>query len=269
MPSVTTRVGAAILGFALASGLTAQTQIAAPKSGYGGDLQVVNVPFNMFEPLGTGVDYASNCCQQGLAGERWIIEANGGVLLASIDAGLVPNGADLEEITFYVLDDTATASENFNGRLCRSWVDVDGGNLDGDCPLSVTTSGAPGQTAIGGDPDLQIRYQFDVDGDAEEEVVSHFLWASFPDNNLAGDIRLRSVRLVFRRQISPAPAVATFSDVPTNHPFFQFVEALSASGITAGCGAAIYCPDEPLTRGQMAVFLAKALGLHWPWTEGP
>jgi hypothetical protein len=63
--------------------------------------------------------------------------------------------------------------------------------------------------------------------------------------------------------VSPAPASATFNDVPTNHPFFQFVEALSASGITAGCQAAppLYCPDSPVTRGQMAVFLAKALGL--------
>jgi hypothetical protein len=52
--------------------------------------------------------------------------------------------------------------------------------------------------------------------------------------------------------------------VPTNHPFFQFVEALAASGITAGCGNGNFCPDAPLTRGQMAVFLSKALGLHWP-----
>jgi hypothetical protein len=63
--------------------------------------------------------------------------------------------------------------------------------------------------------------------------------------------------------VSPAPAVATFNDVPTTHPFFQFIEALAASGITAGCQTAppLYCPDSPLTRGQMAVFLAKALGL--------
>jgi hypothetical protein len=26
----------------------------------------------------------------------------------------------------------------------------------------------------------------------------------------------------------------------------------------------LYCPDAPLTRGKMAVFLAKALGLDWP-----
>jgi hypothetical protein len=69
----------------------------------------------------------------------------------------------------------------------------------------------------------------------------------------------------YRLSVSPAPAQATFNDVPTDHPFFQFVEALQASGITAGCNAnpPLYCPDAPLTRGQMAVFLAKALGLHW------
>jgi len=63
--------------------------------------------------------------------------------------------------------------------------------------------------------------------------------------------------------VSPAPATATFNDVPTTHPFFQFIEALHASGITGGCSAAppLYCPDNPVTRGQVAVFLAKALGL--------
>jgi hypothetical protein len=71
------------------------------------------------------------------------------------------------------------------------------------------------------------------------------------------------VTIRYRLQVSPPPEVATFGDVPTNHPFFQFVEALAASGITGGCGSGNYCPDAPLTRGQMAVFLSKALGLHW------
>jgi hypothetical protein len=78
--------------------------------------------------------------------------------------------------------------------------------------------------------------------------------------------QFRGVDLWWNRQVSPAPAVATFNDVPTNHPFFQFVEALSASGITAGCQTSppLFCPDAPLTRKQMAAFLAKALGLYWP-----
>jgi hypothetical protein len=54
-----------------------------------------------------------------------------------------------------------------------------------------------------------------------------------------------------------------YNDVPPEHPFYHFIGALASSGITAGCGGGNFCPDNPLTRGQMAVFLAKALGLHW------
>jgi hypothetical protein len=47
----------------------------------------------------------------------------------------------------------------------------------------------------------------------------------------------------------------------------QFVEALVASGITAGCGNGNFCPDAPSTRRQMAVFLTEALGLHRPASD--
>lgn len=77
-------------------------------------------------------------------------------------------------------------------------------------------------------------------------------------NLLAGAI------VSYRLQVSPAPGVATFGDVPTGHPQFQFIEALVSSGITVGCGGGNFCPNASLTRGQMAVFLSKALGLHWP-----
>jgi len=78
-----------------------------------------------------------------------------------------------------------------------------------------------------------------------------------------GTMRFNDVWLRYHLTVSPAPGVATFNDVPTNHPFFQYVEALASSGITAGCGSGNFCPDQPLTRGQMAVFLSKALGLNW------
>ncbi|HTR04126.1 MAG TPA: S-layer homology domain-containing protein [Thermoanaerobaculia bacterium] len=71
------------------------------------------------------------------------------------------------------------------------------------------------------------------------------------------------VEIWWRRTVS-APGSPTFNDVPANDPGFQFIEALAASGITGGCGGGNFCPDNPVTRRQMAVFLAKALGLHWP-----
>ena len=69
--------------------------------------------------------------------------------------------------------------------------------------------------------------------------------------------------VAWKYQVSPAPGVATFNDVPTSDPAFQYIEALVASGVTAGCGGGNYCPDAALTRRQMAVFLSKALGLYW------
>ena len=39
------------------------------------------------------------------------------------------------------------------------------------------------------------------------------------------------------------------------------IEALAAEGITGGCGAGNYCPSDPVTRGQMAVFLVRAFEL--------
>ena len=81
---------------------------------------------------------------------------------------------------------------------------------------------------------------------------------------LDGSLKFNDVSVYYNLVVSPAPASASFGDVPTSHPFFQYVEALAASGITAGCGQGNFCPEQPLTRGQMAVFLSKALGLHWP-----
>ncbi len=69
--------------------------------------------------------------------------------------------------------------------------------------------------------------------------------------------------IAYKRQIAPAPATADFTDVPTLHPFFNEVEQLKKSGITLGCGNGQFCPDSPVTRGQMAVFLSRALGLQW------
>jgi plastocyanin len=80
----------------------------------------------------------------------------------------------------------------------------------------------------------------------------------------AGAGSLRAVRVFHRKSVSPAPATARFGDMPTTDPRFRFVEALAAAGITGGCGPGAYCPEAAVTRGQMAVFLAVALGLYWP-----
>jgi hypothetical protein len=89
----------------------------------------------------------------------------------------------------------------------------------------------------------------------------YILWASFGTSD--GTVSLGGAILSYQLDVSPAPGTPTFGDVPPSDPAFQYIEALVASGITAGCSGGNYCPDAPLTRRQMAVFLAKALGLQW------
>jgi hypothetical protein len=63
-----------------------------------------------------------------------------------------------------------------------------------------------------------------------------------------------------------APVTVTtgtrFSDVDGSNVFAADIEWLAASGITRGCNPPAndrFCPDEPVTRGQMAAFLVRAL----------
>ena len=61
---------------------------------------------------------------------------------------------------------------------------------------------------------------------------------------------------------APPPCTGIFADVPCPSTFADWIEALAAEGITAGCGGGNYCPQNPNTTGQMAVFLQKAFVLE-------
>jgi S-layer homology domain len=55
------------------------------------------------------------------------------------------------------------------------------------------------------------------------------------------------------------PGQEMFNDVPASSPFCPFIEELSRRGITGGCGGGNFCPGDPVTRAQMAVFLVKGI----------
>ena len=64
----------------------------------------------------------------------------------------------------------------------------------------------------------------------------------------------------------PDCTTPVFSDVPASSPFCPWIEELARRGITAGCGGGRYCPADPVTREQMAVFVTAtfALTLYGP-----
>lgn len=62
---------------------------------------------------------------------------------------------------------------------------------------------------------------------------------------------------------TPPPATGDFADVPVSFWAAPWIEQLAAEGITSGCGTnpLRYCPNDPVTRWQMAVFLVQTFGL--------
>ncbi|HEY7112599.1 MAG TPA: S-layer homology domain-containing protein [Thermoanaerobaculia bacterium] len=51
----------------------------------------------------------------------------------------------------------------------------------------------------------------------------------------------------------------SFADVPRSQPFYKKIETLLHNGITGGCTTTTYCPGDTVSRGQMAIFLAKGI----------
>ncbi|MCZ2148045.1 MAG: SBBP repeat-containing protein [Bryobacterales bacterium] len=78
-----------------------------------------------------------------------------------------------------------------------------------------------------------------------DDVVTRGQMAAFLWRSLAGE----------RFQVAAAP---TFSDVPAGHLFYRYIQRIRNWGITAGCTAATYCPDDPILKWQLAVFLARS-----------
>ena len=50
-----------------------------------------------------------------------------------------------------------------------------------------------------------------------------------------------------------------FADVPASSPFCRWIEELARRGVVNGCGGGNYCPADPVSREQMAVFVLRTL----------
>ncbi|HNB35247.1 MAG TPA: S-layer homology domain-containing protein, partial [Anaerolineales bacterium] len=57
----------------------------------------------------------------------------------------------------------------------------------------------------------------------------------------------------------PVASGTVFNDISADYWAAAWIEQLAAEGITTGCGGGNYCPEAPLSRAEMAVFLVKTL----------
>jgi S-layer homology domain len=76
----------------------------------------------------------------------------------------------------------------------------------------------------------------------------------------ATPIRIEGETLV-RITAPPFP----YDIITTSPTFWSSIQWLVMTGITRGCGPDTFCPNDYVTRGQMAAFLDRALADDWPF----
>lgn len=236
-------LGAAVFGFAQEVGkVPPQTiPVQGPKAYGTSSLTCRTIQAFDFQPFSDGETLQAD----GAAGRYLVATPN-----FTVQAPLyLPSGAVIDHFELDGCDADATA------RIAAELYRCSGG-ICSSAPFGVaqtTDLATPGCTTLSSAVDALT-----VDNLANYYFVQVSL-------TVAGNtVSFRAVRVFYKLQVSAGPAVATFGDVPTTAPQFRFVEALAAAGITAGCGGGNFCPNDPITRGQMAVFLSAALGLHFP-----
>ena len=173
------------------------------------------------------------------------------VFAAALD---LPDGAKVDRIELDACDADATPGQDLGMVIWRCTRDP--GTSQNMCfPVqgaSVSTGANPGCGLFAINDPIQA-----LDNEAETYLM-HVI-----DYSVSPTTRFHGVRVTWHRQVAPAPAAPTFNDVPQGHFAFRFVEALARAQVTGGCSTGQFCPDAPVTRAQMAVFLAVALGLGW------
>ena len=206
----------------------------------------VRVPAVAFQPY-RGVDGPVYTTGDGISGLVARYGSGNSFFTAPLN---LPAGALITSIEFDYCDQNAASNRSFLKLVVTSW----SGNVVATTPfLEFVYNPSCGYQAL--------------DVTSSNIIVDNYYNAFnlfFYHNIGDGSESITGAMVGYKLQVSAPPGSPTFNDVPTNHPFFQYIEALSKSGITGGCGSGNYCPDNPVTRGQMAVFLAKALGLAFP-----
>lgn len=199
----------------------------------------------------------------------WLVGASALVVLATglgSAAGAPPVTAWAAVAALY---DTATGDDRDGDGVddaadgCPEHPDADQADLDGD---GVGDACDPVVDVAADDPFLPH-----VQGLVEAAVTGGCATTA------SGGLRFCPTDLVTRAQMAvfllkaagksgtdlPA-ASGVFADVPRTSPFAPWIEELARRGVTSGCSTSsdgstrLYCPDAPVTREQMAVFLLRA-----------
>jgi hypothetical protein len=107
---------------------------------------------------------------------------------------------------------------------------------------------------------------------AISSLASKGIIAGYPDGTFKPDASITraefATMLVKALALNTSGTTGTFTDVTTGAWYYGTVNAAASAGIVSGMGDNLFAPNALVTREQMAVMVAKALGNKAPTTDG-
>ena len=182
----------------------------------------------------------------------------------------IPPPAEPEAYRLPFSDDDGSVHEDAIAAISAAGI-TNGCDISGElfCPRALVTRAQMAAFLVRGLelPAASQDYFTDDDGSAHEDSINRLAEAGVTLGCSEGLFcpgkamtRAQMATLIVRALDLPATGVDFFSDDDSSSHEAS-INALAAAGVTSGCGVDAYCPADRVTRGQMATFLARALGL--------
>ena len=179
--------------------------------------------------------YNTQCTDSGLSCTRVQYWSNPDVDYNGIPVG-VPEGAPDSADNRKTLNNTAYTVANFRLSGQESFVDVPPGYWAEDYIYAIYNAGIT--TGCSQNP---LKY-------CPQDPVTRAQMAAFIVRAVEGE-----------PDVGYCGTGSPFSDVSPTSVFCKYIKRLSELGITLGCGEGNFCPDDTVTRNQMAAFLVRAV----------
>ncbi|MBF0370934.1 MAG: DUF1566 domain-containing protein [Magnetococcales bacterium] len=125
------------------------------------------------------------------------------------------------------------------------WNDNDGDGTGDNADTDDDNDGLPDsyETDYGFDSNDAADADEDADGDGGSNLEEYLFGSSPTDDE--------------DTLIEGCDAKGHFTDVTCHHWAFDHIQAIGDTEISRGCGGGDYCPDTPLQRSEMAIFLLR------------
>lgn len=222
---------------------------------------------NVMPSMACSQIYAVSVTMQNTGGTTWTSGA--GYKLASqnptdntnwamnrvnLPSSVAPGGQ--VTFTFNVTAPSTAASYNFQWRMIR----------EGTGMFGATTTNVPVSVQRFSDVLPSHPYYAYIDRIAQLGITVGCTTATYcPDGNVTRAEMAVFIERVFGVFNPPTPPVQRFDDVPPGFWAYAHIGDFATRGITVGCTANNFCPNDSVMRDQMAVFMERAVGRStWP-----